>query len=388
MSDIVTSLSNTFYNRFSKQTLYLFSENGWDKQYGGLFEVLGPNGESKDIEFRRVMVHARQLFVFSRWADLTGNQSFIANADKIFDFMINAFWDIKNGGWFSKINLDGSPKDKNKNLYAHAFVLFGLANYKHALKRKNVQVWIDKTLTIIEDKFSRDDGSFSEELNSNFEDSSIGIRRQNPHMHLLEAALYLSEKDNQNSRYAILADRLLKLFEKRFLDHEGKIVREYLDHDFKPILDNSSIVEPGHHCEWAWLLNWSDKALVNKCYNYKLLSQKLLASACELGWDKENGGIFDEVDCMNKAPVLSSKRLWPLLELIKALSVLRSNPYTVNLTLALTLLLERYIKPNGFWVERYKKNWSELDNNMPTSSVYHMAMTVLELEQLKLKSVQ
>ena len=387
MNDIVTSLSDTFYNRFSKQTLNLFSENGWDKRYGGLFEVLGPNGESRDIEFRRIMVHARQLFVFSRWSKLTGNTSFVANADAIFDFMVNAFWDKKNGGWFSKINLDGSPRDKNKNLYAHAFVLFGLANYKYALNRENVQVWIDKTLTIIEDKFSREDRSFSEELNSDFEDLSIDTRKQNPHMHLLEAALYLLEKDKQNQRYAILVDRLLKLFETKFLDYEGSIVREYLDHNFRPSLVNSSVVEPGHHFEWAWLLHWSGKTLVNECYNYKPLSQKLLTSACNLGWDRDYGGVFDEVDCTNNAPLLASKRLWPLLELIKALCVSPAIPCSVSLTTALTLLLKRYIAPDGFWVERYQKNWSEPDNNMPTSSVYHLAMAVLELEQLKLKSV-
>ena len=96
--------------------------------------------------------------------------------------------------------------------------------------------------------------------------------------------------------------------------------------------------------------------------------------------------MFDEVDCTNNAPLLASKRLWPLLELIKALCVSPAIPCSVSLTTALTLLLKRYIAPDGFWVERYQKNWSEPDNNMPTSSVYHLAMAVLELEQLKLKS--
>ena len=221
MNDMVISLSDTFYDRFTQKTLLFFLENGWDNQYGGLFEILKSNGESEDIPFRRVMVHARQLFVFSRWAKLTGNNNFIVKADKIFEFMTTAFWDPENGGWFSRLNLDGSVQDQTKDLYAHAFVLFGLANYKNSLNRKTVRDWIDKTLTIIEQQFSRRDGSFCQDLSGQFMDLSPQIRSQNPHMHLLEAALYLLENDKQNTRYLTLVNRLLNLFENKILGNEN-----------------------------------------------------------------------------------------------------------------------------------------------------------------------
>ena len=383
MNDIITSLSDAFRDRFSEETLMFFAENGWDEQYGGLFEILEANGESKDIPFRRVMVHARQLFVFSRWAKLTGNDHFIANADKIFNFMTSAFWDLKNGGWFSKVNLDGSVKDQKKDLYAHAFILFGLANYKSSLNRKTAQTWIDKTLTIVEYRFSREDGSFRQELSPGFEDLSPMIRSQNPHMHLLEAMLYLLENDKQNPRYLTLVNRLLNLFENKILDNENKLIREYLDQNFEPRLVNSFIVEPGHHYEWAWLLNWSDK--IYKSKKYGDLTKKLFNKGWRIGWDSKNGGVFDEFDCENNQVFLSTKRLWPLLELIKVISVISSNFHGDNLSLALEIILERYIKPDGTWIERFDQNWAVIDKTMPTSSIYHMAMTILELEARKLK---
>ena len=361
-----------------------FVENGWDDQYGGLFEILETDGESRDIPFRRVMVHARQLFVFSRWAKLTGNDHFIANADKIFNFMTSAFWDPKNGGWFSKVNLDGSVKDQKKDLYAHAFILFGLANYKSSLNRKTAQTWIDKTLTIVEYRFSREDGSFRQELSPDFEDLSPMIRSQNPHMHLLEAMLYLLENDKQNPRYLTLVNRLLNLFENKILDNENKLIREYLDQNFKPRLVNSFIIEPGHHYEWAWLLNWSDKVCKSK--KYGTLTKTLFNNGWRIGWDSKNGGVFDGFDCENNQVFLSTKRLWPLLELIKVLSVLSSNSHGDNLSLALEIVLERYIKPDGTWIERFDQNWAVIDKTMPTSSIYHMAMMILELEARKLKN--
>ena len=383
VNDILTSLSDTFYDRFAQKTLLFFVENGWDDEYGGLFEVLKSNGESKAIPFRRVMVHARQLFVFSRWAKLTGNNKFSAKADKIFEFMITAFWDFENGGWFSKLNLDGSVQNQTKDLYAHAFVLFGLANYKNSLDRKTAHDWIDKTLTIIERQFSRKDGSFCQDLSGDFVDLSPQIRSQNPHMHLLEAALYLLENDKQNSRYLTLVNRLLNLFESKILDSENKLIREYLDQSFKPKLVNSFIIEPGHHYEWAWLLNWSDK--IHKSKKYDTLTKTLFDTGWRLGWDFNNGGVFDEFDCENKQVFLSTKRLWPLLELIKVLSVLPNNSYGDDLTSALTIVLERYIQPNGTWVERFDQNWCAVDTTMPTSSIYHMAMTISVLEARKTK---
>ncbi len=384
MNNIVTSLSDTFYDRFTKSTLLFFLENGWDNQYGGLFEILKSDGKSKDVPFRRVMVHARQLFVFSRWAKLTGDNNFIEKADKIFEFMTTAFWDPENGGWLSRLNLDGSVQDRTKDLYAHAFVLFGLANYKNSLNRKTVHAWIDKTLTVIEHQFSREDGSFCQDLSGHFMDLSPQIRSQNPHMHLLEAALYLLEIDKQNPRYLTLVNRLLNLFENKILGDGNKLVREYLDQSFKPSLVNSFIIEPGHHYEWAWLLNWSDK--IHQRKKYGTLTKTLFDTGWRLGWDFNNGGVFDEVDCENNQVSLSTKRFWPLLELIKVLSVLPGNSHGDDLTSALTIVLERYIQPNGIWTERFDQNWTAIDRTMPTSSLYHMAMAILELKERKLKN--
>ena len=381
---MVISLSDTLYDRFTQKTLLFFLENGWDNQYGGLFETLKSNGESEDIPFRRVMVHARQLFVFSRWAKLTGNNNFIVKADKIFEFMTTAFWDPENGGWFSRLNLDGSVQDQTKDLYAHAFVLFGLANYKNSLNRKTVHDWIDKTLTIVERQFSRKDGSFCQDLSGQFMDLSPQIRSQNPHMHLLEAALYLLENDKQNPRYLTLVNRLLNLFENKILGNGNKIIREYLDQSFKPSLVNSFIIEPGHHYEWAWLLNWSDK--IHKSNKYDTLIKALFDTGWRLGWDFNNGGVFDEFDCESNQVFRSSKRLWPLLELIKVLSVLSNNSHDDDLTSALTIILERYIQTNGIWIERFDQNWTAIDTAMPTSSIYHVAMTILELQARKLKN--
>ena len=75
----------------------------------------------------------------------------------------------------------------------------------------------------------------------------------------------------------------------RILGNGNNLVREYLDQSFKPSLVNSFIIEPGHHYEWAWLLNWSDK--IHQRKKYGTLTKTLFDTGWRLGWDFNNGGV-------------------------------------------------------------------------------------------------
>ena len=93
-------------------------------------------------------------------------------------------------------------------------------------------------------------------MNRYFSDTAANQRSQNPHMHLLEAALALSTR-NESSLYNALVASLSKLFDYKFLDRRKLIIHEYLNNSFYPDKEIGHIIEPGHHYEWAWLLNWT-----------------------------------------------------------------------------------------------------------------------------------
>ena len=128
--------------------------------------------------------------------------------------------------------LDGKPLDFTKDLYAHAFVLFSLLHYAEYIKKNEAEAWIQKTITLLQQRFLRSDGSYKEQMNRYFSDTS-DQRSQNPHMHLLEAALALSTR-NESSQYNALVASLSKLFDDKFLDRRKLIIREYLNNSFYP----------------------------------------------------------------------------------------------------------------------------------------------------------
>jgi len=366
-----------FKSRFVGKTLPFLNSFGWDKEYGGLFETLDSFGKKGDEDFRRVMLHGRQLFVFSKWGEETGDPNFIKMADNIFRYMKDVFWDDKYGGWRSSVYLDGTPKDASKGLYAHAFVLFGLLNYLKCLKRTVAEDWINETLLLVEREFSRPDNSYCEIMTREFQDQSSDLRNQNAHMHLLEAALALGEY-SANEKHIKMASRLVVLFQSRFLDQQELVVREYLDQHFHPNANIGYKIEPGHHYEWAWLLNWASIVMADNAL--RPLGKEILLKSIAFGWDQKNGGVFDEIDCRDKRILLSSKRLWPLLELIKALSVFPDPNNRGLRDAALDIFLSNYIGLDGLWVERFSQDWEKIDCPMRISSTYHMGMALIELE--------
>lgn len=367
-------------DRFVGRTLPFLIERGWDWRRGGLIEHVGPDGGDAGTPYRRVMVHARQLYVYATWAARTDNREFAAHADRIFSYMTERFWDHDDGGWIEKVDLDGAASGTDKVLYAHAFALFGLGAYGRALRRDGVGAWIERSREVLEARFRRADGSYSDRMTRDFVDLAAGRRSQNPHMHLLEAALSnIGEGDDVAFRD--LARRVLALFSRTFHAPNEGTVLEHLNERFEPHADDGHRVEPGHHFEWAWLLDWASRMLGQS--GYREIAEAILKRGLEVGWDARRAGVFDEVNRDGGAVLLSSKRIWPLLELIKALLVFPNAASKVDVSRALDLLLSKYLSEEGVWVERFNADWTPLDRKMPSSTAYHMSTALSELERLE-----
>ena len=367
-----------FRDRFVGRTLPFMIEHGWDWARGGVIERLMPDGADDGVPFRRVMVHARQLYVFSAWAAVTGDLNLRDHADRIYTYMTERFWDHQEGGWIEKVDLDGAAAGFDKDLYGHAFALFGLGSYRHGLARGEAEIWVERSSEVLERRFARADGAFSDRMTRNFEDLAPDRRSQNPHMHLLEAALCLTAAGSR--RHGDLARRLLGLFSRRFHDAENAVVLEHLNPDFRPHVEDGHRVEPGHHFEWAWLLDWARRTFDEPaCRDGAGL---ILERGLSLGWDQEQGGVYDEVDRRGGEVLLSTKRIWPLLELVKALAAFPEVSDRITVTRALNLLLERYLREDGQWTERFNVDWSPADRAMPSSTAYHLSMALAELERV------
>lgn len=363
---------------FTTGTLPLFAARGWDSGRGGLVERLAADGTPMPTAFRRARVHGRQLYVFSFWARALGDSAYAALADRIFEYLVERFRDRDAGGWIEAVDPNGNPLDRDKDLYTHAFVLFGLASYLSCLDRTDARPHLDDTLGYVFERFRRSPGLYHERLDRSGSPASDKLD-QNPLMHLVEALLHVDQccgrPDLVPEAGAIIATA------ERHFRRNGAIV-EHLTAGLEPHPAMGRFVEPGHQMEWAWLMDWHRRSV--GADGPAEAAADLVANGLRAGWDRRYGGLFDRIDGVDGTILLDTKRLWPILELIKALAVYPGRVADASLGVeeATRFLLHHYLRPGGGWTERLNADLTPADTTMPSSSCYHISMAVAETARL------
>ncbi len=324
--------------------------------------------------FKRLVVQARQVYAFSHASILGAGDWALDTATHGLEFMLDKFWDPVHGGWFFTTRLDGAPLDPRKDTYAHAFVLFALAYNARASGEREPLHWATRTLDLMEDRLEdTTHGGFFEAASPSWELLSEP-RRQNPHMHLLEAFLALYEV-TEESRYRDWARRIADLLRGRFQDEQSGCLGEYFTEDWQPAAgDKGQSTEPGHHFEWVWLLHeyarlMNDESVLEN-------AKALFAFASKHGVDPNDGLCFDEVSRSGEI-LRDTKRMWPQTEFVKAL-VARGE--TDAAKVLLDRVFEAYIKHgHGGWSDHLTREGEVFSKDMPATSIYHITLCLSEV---------
>ena len=346
--------------------LPLWRDHGVDPQQDGFVAQIEPGRRPRLEDPRRLLVQVRQIYVFTL-GSLAGGPAWMDElASRGVDVLLRDFWDEEHGGFFLSTSASGAPIDRVKDLYAHSFVLLAMAA-RHAAGDLRALTLAERTLALLEEHLADDvHGGFLEAADADWTPRT-GLRRQNPHMHLFEAALALAEQE-RDGPWTLLAQRLLALFEGRHVDVERGLLREYFEDDWKQREDERGLVtEPGHHFEWVWLLH----EYARICDEERVLSlaAALFDRGIGVGIDAEHGGVYDEVD-VDGAVLRDSKRLWPQTEYLKALAVRGDLD---ELRRALDWCWDRYVDPEtGGWREQLRRDGTPSSTRMNATSVYHV----------------
>jgi mannose/cellobiose epimerase-like protein (N-acyl-D-glucosamine 2-epimerase family) len=360
---------------YLEQHLTLWRGRGRDRVHGGFHERLDAAGKPIASGYKRLLVQCRQIFAHSLGVELGFRESAEA-VQQGFAFLRRHFRDEENGGWYFSVTPEGKPRERHKDLYGHSFVLLAAAQLQKVGRNAEVLQLAQETVEVLQQHFAPAvEGGFAERLAADWA-YQPAPRLQNPHMHLLEGFLALGRATGQ-ARYIDHAKALVALFRRHFFD--AGTLGEVFDADWRPDAERGAIVEPGHHFEWSWLL--CDYAELTKDASVLALADRLHDWAMLHGFDAEQGGIYDEVD-RSGAVLKASKRIWPLCECIKSVAARqRALPSVAGrrqLTQLLDLLFERYLKPDGTWIEHFDRNWRPLVSELPGSTSYHIVLALAE----------
>ena len=370
-----------------KILLPFWAAEGFDAAHGAFVEKFEASGEPTTEDYTRVLVQARQIYVFSHAAAAGFSDVGLARARHAFAFLEAQAWDSGEGGWFHSLRRSGSVLDRTKDSYDHAFMLLAMAWLYRAGGDARVLRRARETLDFFDANLglTRDGAFDGYRERSAAPGSSLPLpRRQNPHMHLFEGLLALHEASGE-TYWLERAGQIFGLFERYFFDAGPGQLIEFFDREWREVPhEGRRLREPGHFFEWTWLLHHyaaqtgDDKAAA--------VMRPLYDWAWQHGVDRDGAApfaVFEALDPEGRILAGGRKRLWPQTEAVKACLAVyeRFGDETAlarahRLLDALFQVFTRLDQPR--WREQVDRDGRLIREGMPASSLYHLFLAVAE----------
>ncbi|MEE8271993.1 MAG: AGE family epimerase/isomerase [Alphaproteobacteria bacterium] len=370
--------------------LPFWADVGVDRECGGFVERLSLDRRPAPDDYKRVRAQARQIYVFSH-AHLLGAPEWALDAvHHGVAFLTERCWDRIHGGWYHQVTRTGAPLDVRKDTYDHAFVLFAMAWLHRATGNPAALDWARRTIAFLDDRLGDPTGGGYWEAVSPDGATDRLPRRQNPHMHLLEAFIALHEATG-DADWLDRARAMVGLFQDRFFDADTGSLREYFTADWRPAPGaDGRIREPGHHFEWFWLLHHyrrltGDDSVLDP-------AEALLFFAMKHGIDELTEGVpvaFDAVGA-DGTVLAGTKRLWPQTEAVKAHLARYEfahgappEPDPLSARLHLLTMFGEYIDlDHGVWHDQLARDGTPVTEYIPSSTLYHLVLCLAEASRL------
>lgn len=331
---------------------------------GSWVEHLRLDGTPDHQAERRWRIVARQAVAYAQ-ATLAGWYDGTDIARRSFE----AYW---QQGWTGthmvhRILPDGTISDPRPDLYDHAFGLLACARLYQLTREQSyldraadIQTWLKKQ--------AHPAGGWSEGAVKSLP------RRQNPHMHLLEASLALFEATSDPADLGI-AHQIIDLFKRHF--RRGETVTEFFTEDWQPDPAEGDRVEPGHAVEWVWLLARYDHLAGGDHRDARhALYDRALRSRL--------GRLFDE-ERRDGEVLRETTRAWVQTELVKAHLVMAEDGVPGALDLAALGLVNMFgtvLQADGSWVDQRNACGASMAETIPVSTLYHIIGMAVEADRV------
>lgn len=341
--------------------LPLWATVGVDPGNGGFREALTWTGAPHDPR-RRARVQARQAFVFASAAAEGLAGPWARTAREGLDWFL-AHARLPDGLYASALDTTGVVTDPIPRLYEHAFVLLALAA-RHRLDPTGPAE--AEALRLLEalGGFRHPGGGFREAGDQPFQ--------ANAQMHLFEAARAW-EVAGADPAWKQVGDELAELALTRFIDAETGALHEFFDADWRPLAGEAGLIEPGHHFEWAWLLEpWG----AQRGDRRTAAAARRLFAVGRMAHDPARNAVQNAIH-PDFGIRDANARLWPQTEQVKAALILGEAELALQAANGLAAYLDTPAR--GVWRERMRADGGFVEEPSPATSLYHLYLAIREL---------
>ncbi len=368
-----------------------WAANSVDEINGGFIGTIDFS-ENKDYNADKGSVlNARILWAFSAAYLVTKNEKHLELAQRAYNYIATYFYDAEYGGIFWSVDSQGNPKDTKNQVYALAFVIYGLSEY-YAISNNEEALALAKKLydKIEEYSYDRANGGYLEAFTCDWkpiddlrlsEKDANEKKTMNTHLHIVEAYanLYKVWPDKELKNHIA---ELLHTINEYFINEESGHLRLFFSENW---VEKPDVVSYGHDIEAAWLLHWcaeviGDESLIETYKNHAVQ----MADATFEGLD-EDGGLWYEYD-PQQVKLIAEKHWWPQSELwigmVNAWQITGDAKYLIAVEKNWQFV-QQYIldKANGEWIWGINADYSKIKKDKAGfwKCPYHNSRACLEL---------
>lgn len=366
-------------------------KNTIDKENGGFIGEINHQNVINNNSEKGAVLNARILWSFSAAYAVEKNPEYLKTAKRAFQYIKDYFFDNEFGGIFWSLQADGKPKDTKNQIYAIAFVIYGLSEFYKIFKNEDALELAQSLFYKIElyskdyknkgylEAFTRDWQEI-EDLRLSEKDANEK-KTMNTHLHIVEAYanLYLIWP---NPKLKDSIKEILEVIDIYFIDKDSWHLKLFFDENWK---EKEDVISYGHDIEAAWLLQWCAEAIEDEVLikNYQKYAVAF-ADATKEGLDAD-GGLWYEYE-PKEQKLIAEKHWWPQAELwigmINAWQLTQNEEF-LEITEKNFEFVEKYIidHKNGEWIWGVYADYSPIlkDKAGFWKCPYHNSRACIEL---------
>ncbi len=307
-------LKNEVQINLTHNILPFWSDRMVDNKNGGFYGRIDSNDKVFPNEDKGGILNARILWTYSSAYRILKDTAYLRLATRSKDYIMNHFIDRQYGGAYRSVKPNGEPSDTRKQTYTQSFFIYGLSEFYRATGDKESLVCAREIFELFE-KYALDktNGGYFEVFKRDWQrshDLLIGEKSVNDEktmnttLHLMEAytSLYRVWPDN---RLCIQLKNLITIFLDKIIDPKTFHLVCFMDKSWKR---TSEVDSYGHDIESSWLLNeaagvLNDPALSERV---RLVSIKIADAAGE-GLQPDGSMIYETDRSLNRS---NKERSW------------------------------------------------------------------------------
>jgi len=241
--------------------LSFWLNNMVDTVNGGFYGQFTGSNQRVDDAPKGAILNARILWTFSAAYRILKKNEYLQAATRAKNYIINHFLDQEYGGVYWCVDAEGRPQNTKKQIYAIAFVIYGLSEFARATNDPDAKDQAIRLFHVIEQHaFDSKNNGYKEALTREWkpindmrlsDKDENGSKTMNTHLHIIEAytnllRIWRSPELEEKTR------NLLQIFISHIINPETSHLDLFFDDNW---FGERNIESYGHDIEASWLLH-------------------------------------------------------------------------------------------------------------------------------------